>query len=267
MGTWGYNFDENDTYHEVKELFIHLLKSDKSVLESTNIILERYSEDEDYHIVVIALADCLWHINMLTPNIYNMVENIQRENTDTLYLESCDASIDIVKKRKKLLNQFLNRLKTPPSKNKIWDLNIKTCSNLITKGTVFWYRYNKNIYGAIVLDVQNSSFYLIAVSETLAHIPDTAKDVLSSRLYTVAWFSDVNLLPSKRMHLIASIKIEHDFNGRAGFKVEKSGSIKIYNCGQGYVWKHNDRNINFKNALMKDVLEKNFLPMFNSNHI
>lgn len=267
MGTWGYNFDENDTFHEVEELFIHLLKSGKSVSELTEIILEQYSEDEDYHIVIIALADCLWHVNMLTPKMYNMIEKIQEENTDSLYLKSCGANDDIVNKRKELLNQFLNRLKTPPSKNQIWDLSMKSCSGSVTKGTVFWYRCNKNIYGAIILDIQNNSYYLIAVSETLTHIPNTAKDILSSQLYTVAWFSDVDLLPSKRIHLIESIEIEDDFNGRAGFKIDELGNIKINNCGQSYIWKHNDRNINLKNTLMKDVIDKKFLPLFHFDHI
>lgn len=266
MGTWGYDFDENDTYHEIKELFIDLIKSGNSVSESTDIILGQHCNDEDYHIVVIALADCLWHINMLTPKIYNMLEEIQAKNTDSLYLRACDANDDIVNKRKVLLNRFLNRLKTSPSKNQIWDLSKKSFSKPIVKGTVFWYRCNR-IYGCIVLDVQNNSYYLIAVSEELTHVPNRAEDVLSSQLYTMAWFTDLELLPSKRIHLIETIQIKDDFNGRAGLKIDELGNIKINNYGQGYIWKHNDRNIYMKNTLMKDILEKKSLPLFHSDYI
>lgn len=71
MGTWGYHFDENDTYNEVQELFISLFKSGKSDIELTDMILEKYYKDPDYHIVVIALADCLWHCNLLSSRIYD----------------------------------------------------------------------------------------------------------------------------------------------------------------------------------------------------
>lgn len=267
MGIWGYHFNENDTYNEVQELFISLFKSGKSDIELTDMILEKYYKDPDYHIVVIALADCLWHCNLLSSRIYDMIQQIQEENIDTLYLESCDADKDTIAKRKELLVHFIERIKTPPSKNEMWDLTAESCFGSVEKGSLFWYRYNKNIYGAVVLDIQKNNYYLIAVSEALTHIPDTTQDVLNSQLYTVAWFSDIDLLPLKRMHFIGSIKIEDDFNGRAGFKMDQSGNLQMYNCGQSCIWKHSNRNINLHNASMQDVLHKNSLPLFNTSYI
>lgn len=136
--------------------------------------------------------------------------------------------------------------------------------NRINKGDIFWYKYNKTIYSGIVLDVQ-SEYYLIALSEPISDIPKNNSDVLEAELYTVAWFSEFDLISKRRMHIYDHILIEEDFNFRAGFAnyTEKgiTRKLQIKNCGQPATWKHEFCLISFNQVNILDVTDPNRLPL------
>ena len=131
----------------------------------------------------------------------------------------------------------------------------------IDKGSVFWYKSKNNIYGAIVLDVLGdiSKYYLIALSEKIENKAINENIILSSLLYTVAWFADIDLLPNRRVHLCGSINIGGDYNNRAGLELREKIIINN-NCGQQQTWKHLFRSFCLPNVNLKYVLEPSNLP-------
>ena len=131
----------------------------------------------------------------------------------------------------------------------------------LNKGDVFWYKVKKEIYGAVVLDVV-SKWYCIAVSEKLDDINISTAAILSSPLYTVSWFSDVELLTKRRTHICGNIDIPHSYNNRAGFILRDDGSLKINNYGQSQTWKHEFRSFYLANSLLSDFLTPSTLPKF-----
>lgn len=137
------------------------------------------------------------------------------------------------------------------------------CNNKTTsKGDVFWYKVKKDTYGAIVLDVlgKHSKYYLVAISEKIDDKKIDVNTIVSSPLYTVAWFSDVDMLSKRRIHICGTLNICDNYNNRAGFAYEENESVTIYNCGQSLTWKHQFRSFSFPSALLNYVLSSNNLP-------
>lgn len=131
----------------------------------------------------------------------------------------------------------------------------------INKGDVFWYKSKNNVYGAVVLDVlgKSSKYYLLALSEKIEEKAINENIILSSCLYTVAWFSDIDLLPNRRVHMCGSINIIDDYNNRAGFVLQENLIINN-NCGQHQTWKHLFRSLYLPNVNLKYVLQPSNLP-------
>ena len=123
----------------------------------------------------------------------------------------------------------------------------------LAKGTVFWYRNSARIFGCIVLDIQSTGYYLISISKECEHIPKTIDDVLLEDIYTVAWFSSVDLLPARQVHIIGFIDVVGDFNGRAGFLNSVEGLV-ITNCGQKATWNHTFRAYSIPDCKMQSLL-------------
>ena len=132
-------------------------------------------------------------------------------------------------------------------------VDIQAHYSTLSKGSVFWYRDSKKVYGGIVLDYQPSGYFLISISEKCDEIPQTAADVLRKDFYTVAWFSEIDLLPNRRIHVVGHVKIDEDFNGRAGFFCSQKGLI-IKNCGQRDTWQHTFQAYTIHNAKMQSLL-------------
>lgn len=132
-------------------------------------------------------------------------------------------------------------------------VDLRAHNSLLTKGSVFWYRDNKKIYGGIMLDYQPSGYFLISISDVCDEIPQTVADVLCKDLYTVAWFSEIDLLPSPRIHVVGCVKIDENFNGCAGFYCSQE-EIIIKNCGQRDTWRHTFRAYTIPNCKMQSVM-------------
>ena len=123
----------------------------------------------------------------------------------------------------------------------------------LIQGTVFWYQNKSKIYGCIVLDVQPDGYYLISISEACDGIPNAVGDILENKNYTVAWFSEIDLLPGRQIHIIGVVDISGDFNCRAGY-FRSAEKLVITNCGQRDTWKHLFRTYCTSNCKMHNIL-------------
>ena len=128
-------------------------------------------------------------------------------------------------------------------------------------GDVFYYRTKKKIYGSVFL-FRQQDYYLFAISEEI-DVPAgniRLEDVLRSPLYTLAWFSEVELLMPSRMHRIGTVAITDDYTNRAGLLIDGQEGVLLKNAGQGATWRHEFRAFALRDAFVEDVLNTRFLP-------
>lgn len=261
MGFWGCSIDECDTFLEVTDLFFEDYKRGENVNMIVDSVIDTYSDNPERHIAYLALADCLWRINMTNTKVDLKINEIKEKCIDNEFWQANGADEHTLIKRKKELEKFFNKLKKNCNINK--NQSIELNSSNLQKGDIFWYQYLKRLYGAIVLDIQ-FDFYLVAISEQLSTVPKNEKEIMEAPLYTVAWFSADDMLPSKKINMVSHIYKEEDFNFKAGaaFLIEKGRLRKIIikNCGQNETWAHRFRSLGLPDRKMKNVIDPHGLP-------
>ena len=128
-------------------------------------------------------------------------------------------------------------------------------------GEIYYYKAGGKLYGAVFLFRQRD-FWLVSVSEELAVPADriTAAAILDAPLYTAAWFSDVELLPARRMHRVGRSDVTGDYTNRAGLHESRDGGLSITNVGQSAAWKHTFRAFALRDAAVRDTLSAGCFP-------
>lgn len=128
-------------------------------------------------------------------------------------------------------------------------------------GDIFYYISKKRVFGGVFLYCQHG-YYLIALSEEIFKPTRTicADDILQLPLYTLAWFSDVDLLLPQRLHIIDRITITDDYSNRAGLLIDEQGKVFLKNIGQSATWKHKLRSYALRDTIVKDVLTNRYVP-------
>lgn len=108
---------------------------------------------------------------------------------------------------------------------------------------------------------RQQGYYLIAISEEIPKPIHSicVEDVLHSPLYTIAWFSDIDLLLPKRIHKIGTISIDEDYSNRAGLLIDGDG-VYLRNVGQRATWKHEYCSFTLHDANIMDVLSNKYVP-------
>lgn len=128
-------------------------------------------------------------------------------------------------------------------------------------GDVFYYRIKKVTYGAVFLFCQENN-YLFAVSEKLTdETKESVQSVLNAPLYTLAWFSDVDLPSKRKLHYLGKVTVTGDFTNRAGLLAEENGSVYNNNAGQTKTLKHEYRSFALPGMTVKDVLNTRYVPL------
>jgi len=125
---------------------------------------------------------------------------------------------------------------------------------MISKGMVFWYRFQGKKYVAIIMDKVLGSYYLVLISEEYTG-SQNIEEILRLPVYTVAWFSEYDMINEKRLHLITKINVRESFNGFAGGSIS-TNKVIITNCGQSKTWKHKYRQLITK-RIINDMLSVN----------
>ena len=267
MGVWGVGITQDDAFAETCEQFKDALQSGRTPKSIAEELLLNCTGNPEAHIIFMAVADCLWHCKQLSDEMRQEIERLIEKEVDLNYWRELGATEQMLQRRKKALWTFLRRMQSEPNSKQVWKQAMVNAKKYPEKGDVFWYRSSGDLYGAVILDVQQED-YLVAISERLETIPTQIDTVLKAQLYTVAWCSCVELLSSKRMHVIACINIEEDFSNRAGLgKVFIDGELikwECYNCGQSSTWKHCFRSLTLHDTFVFEVLDPKRLPKFYS---
>lgn len=155
MGTWSAAIFGNDTYCEVKDFFYLEYNSGKAPEDLINQIFTKFeyslNNEDDRNNVLFALAWCLWETKSLPSNLLEDIHKTISEETDLKIWKTLNADEKILKKRKKFLHKFLDKIsneKTIAKKRvklpKQMDAEFKT-------GTCLSFLYPNNLYGGIIV--------------------------------------------------------------------------------------------------------------------
>jgi len=258
MGVWGYKIQECDTFAEVCELFREKMNENIGISDICATISEEYKDSSERYIAQLAMIYCRWMCDDLDAASIDLLKSIVDSGIDEEYWKENGADDRQIDKRRKALCDFADKILQ--SKNKRGDylkaFN-KSKPSVLSKGDMFYYRIGGNTFGAVVLDVLHD-YYLIALSEAISKTP-VSDDIMNSPLYTLAWFSDLELPNNRRIHFCSNISTG-DYNGRAGGCFSDKG-IEIKNYGNSDVWAHRDCSYGLKNAKMSFVCNPKNVPL------
>lgn len=258
MGTWGVRIAQNDTFCEVQEKFEEMLNDGFEPSQIANKLMHEYITSPEKNNAVYAIADALWHCESIDAEWIRTVEQFIQCGEDTRYWCELGADEDTILKRKSEMKRFLRLIKMPPSKNQVWkQKRLKKVS--IRKGDCFWYKSKGKIFGALVADVVEN-YYLVGISEELNTLTLSVQEILNAQLYTAAWFSDIELLPANRCHVIGVVDVPPNYNGLCGFLAIQDDSITVNNPGQKSTWAHEFCCLRLPGRVVSALLNINTLP-------
>ena len=221
-----------EAYSGILDDFHGIISRGASPNDAINFI---HNNSEPYCscITQIALAECLWHVGLVTQENINAAKSCLRSKELIDYFHSLEADDTYINTFQNAASRMLNSLSAPVPDEENWLLSGNAHYQ---KGECFWYKSNKTIYGAAILEKQRD-LWLIALTERIIDPPKNSDALLNLPLYTLAWFSDETLLPKKKLHVIGTIDITKSFVNKFGL-YENNGSLRITNYGQSLTWKH-----------------------------
>lgn len=171
MGFWGTGISSNDMFLDVYSDFFQNYNEGLEANEISQKLIKNYQEElnsEEYSTNFwFALAKSQWECKALEEETLLKVQTIIENNIDLKIWEDFDASKSDLKKRKLVLDKFLNSLKIEKEKPKARKkTNIKQPK--FSKGDCFTFKLNTGNYGgAIVLEeVRNSESGLNLIAFT-----------------------------------------------------------------------------------------------------
>lgn len=184
MGTWGTGISSNDTFEDISYEFFELYNAGIEVnditaklIEENQELIEDDSEDRNNFWFAVPLAQ--WECKSLDPVVFEKVKNIITTGDDLQLWQELDASPADVKKRKKVLDQFLEKLSTEKKSAKKRRKKVYRDS-IFEKGDCLVFKLNSGNYGgALVLASEIQTEYgmnLIAVTDIDSQAKPTVDD-------------------------------------------------------------------------------------------
>jgi hypothetical protein len=134
MGTWGTGLSSNDTFEDIYSEFFEMYNNGLQVPEITKNILsaniELQSDYEDKNSFWFALAKAQWECGNLDQTVYVKVKSIVKNGDELKLWVELNGTSNDVNKRKKVLEDFLEKISKPIVK-------IKKRKKIVTQKPVF----------------------------------------------------------------------------------------------------------------------------------
>jgi len=122
MGAWGTSISSNDSFQDVYQDFFELYNEGLEVKEITEKLITNYPEfiesNEDSNNFWFAIAKAQWECKNLDTQIFQKVKLIIDSESDISVWKELGASDKDLNKRKVVLENFLETLKSEKNKPK-----------------------------------------------------------------------------------------------------------------------------------------------------
>jgi len=252
MGTWGTGILSSDFSSDIYDDFFSLYNEGKNVKEITEILIKENNNtlfesphDACEFWLVIALAQ--WECKALEESVFNKVKNIVETKENLSYWKEANASTSDIKKREKVLDKFLEKLRTDRKtakkvrKEKLFD-------SIFTQGDCLTYKMkNGNYGGALVLTNEKqtiSGANYIAITTINKKEKPSIEDFKKSDVY-------VRKLEFQNQYYLGNRLIDEEpqiarFDAyqfkRENIEIETIGNLRVYknyepgNIIKGYGW-------------------------------
>jgi len=172
MGTWGTGISSNDVYEDINYEFFELYNQGMEVSAITEKLIKENKElidsQEDQNNFWITIAKSQWECKALDPKIHNRIKDIVESEKDIELWKELDASKSDLTKRKKVLDNFLEKISTEKKtarKRKV----LKLRGAIFEKGDCLAFKLSDGDFcGAFVLEAEKESEFglnLIAVTD------------------------------------------------------------------------------------------------------
>lgn len=191
MGTWGTGLSSNDTFEDIYQEFFELYNKGLDVSAITEQILadnrELQSDYEDKNSFWFALAKAQWECGALDNDIYEKVKSIIDTGQDLKLWEELNGNSNDLKKRKKVLDEFLGKISSPNSKIKKRKKPIIR-QPVFEKGDCLVFKLkNGNYGGALVLEAEKDTelgMNMLAVTTLNQLVRPTVQDFETAFILT-----------------------------------------------------------------------------------
>jgi hypothetical protein len=176
MGAWGTAISSNDTFADIYSEFFDLYNNGLDITEiSKKLIADNYqtiNDKIDCNNFWFALAKAQWECKKLDKDIFDRVKKIIETGADLEVWRQLDADEKEIKKRKIILEKFLNELQTERPKAKSRKKKIIQ-EPVFGKGDCLTFKLESGNYGgAIVLEaIKNSEYGYNLIAATRINQP------------------------------------------------------------------------------------------------
>lgn len=142
MGAWSPAILGNDTSCEVRERFFELYDLGEQPEKIADIVLEEQQENllYDKTNVWFGLALATWECKVLTSEIFNQVKQIVDSKADIEFNKELEADNDFLKKRQKVLDDFIVKISTEKNKARARKKIPKQVESVYLSGMCFAYK-------------------------------------------------------------------------------------------------------------------------------
>jgi hypothetical protein len=215
MGTWGPAIKSNDTSSDIYADFFDLYNEGQEPTEISKKLIrdnkDLIDNPDDSNNFWFVLALALWETKSLDADIYQRVKGIIERGQDLKVWRELGAEEPEIKKRKIVLDKFLEKISSEKPKAKARKKK-KIKDPIFEKGTCLTFKLeNGNYGGAVVLsaDNQTSYGYNLIVSTRLNQVNRPTKKEFEKSKVLVVSFGNLKNEPKATWYLPDRFKKEY----------------------------------------------------------
>ncbi|SFU67504.1 hypothetical protein SAMN05216480_112138 [Pustulibacterium marinum] len=189
MGSWGTGISSNDIYEDINYKFFELYNEGMEVSAITERLIKENKElidsHEDQNNFWITIAKSQWECKALDPKIYNQIEDIVKSEKDIELWKELDASKSDLTKRRKVLENFLEKISTEKKTARKRKVKKKRDA-IFQKGDCLIFKLSDGDFcGAFVLESEKESEFglnLVAVTNIKKSDKPTEQDFKNAKI-------------------------------------------------------------------------------------
>jgi len=189
MGTWGTGISSNDVYEDINYEFFELYNQGMKVSAITEMLIKENKElidsHEDQNNFWITIAKSQWECKALDPKIHSRIKDIVESEKDIELWKELDASKSDLTKRKKVLENFLEKISTEKKTARKRKVKKKRGA-IFQKGDCLIFKLSDGDFcGAFVLESEKESEFglnLVAVTDIKKSDKPTEQDFENAKI-------------------------------------------------------------------------------------